>query len=163
MPNLGLSVLADLVRTKSTTGTPRRQIVTVSPDSTALMSSGSLFFASATFTFMIHIIAIIYGYVMCHADAGPPTTGTAVPLLPPTADRPGLYYFLSYMRNFKNFNKEQEQSARSTFNESRGPALFFVFPQGGGSYGLAPEDGFHDGSPEDSEACVVMPVLRVHS
>src|SRR5580658_1650791 len=36
------------VRTISTTGTPRRQMVTDSPSSTALISFGSLFFASAT-------------------------------------------------------------------------------------------------------------------
>jgi len=40
------------VRTISTTGVPRRQIVTGSPFSAALISSGSLFFASATLIFM---------------------------------------------------------------------------------------------------------------
>jgi len=50
-------------RTKSTTGVPRRQIVIVSPFSAALISSGSLFFASATLTRMTKIMAIADGHV----------------------------------------------------------------------------------------------------
>jgi len=42
-------------RTKSTTGVPRRQIVIASPFSAALISSGSLFVASATLTRMTKI------------------------------------------------------------------------------------------------------------
>jgi hypothetical protein len=52
VPNFGFFRLEALVRTMSTVGTPRRQIVTVSPFSTASMSSGSLFLASATLTFV---------------------------------------------------------------------------------------------------------------
>jgi len=63
VPNLGLSWLALVVRTMSTTGVPRRQMVTGSPSSTALISSGSLFLASATLTFMNFIMAIYNGYV----------------------------------------------------------------------------------------------------
>src|SRR5882724_11070556 len=38
-------------------------MVTVSPSSTALISSGSLFLASATLTFILSMIAISYSYV----------------------------------------------------------------------------------------------------
>ena len=51
VPNLRLPLGADAVRTKSTTGIPRRQMVTASPFSAALISSGSRFFASATLAF----------------------------------------------------------------------------------------------------------------
>jgi hypothetical protein len=53
VPSFGLSPTLARVRTKSATGVPLRQIVTLSPPSTALINSGSLFFASATLTFMI--------------------------------------------------------------------------------------------------------------
>src|ERR1044071_9347348 len=52
VPNFGLSARLALVGTRSTTGTPRRQMVTFSPSSAALISSGSLFLASATLTFI---------------------------------------------------------------------------------------------------------------
>jgi len=52
VPNLGFWRLLLSVRTRSTTGTPRRQIVTGSPPSAILINSGSLFFASATLTCM---------------------------------------------------------------------------------------------------------------
>ena len=50
---MGFFLVGSSVRTMSTTGTPRRQIVTGSPSSTALISSGSLFLASATLTCMV--------------------------------------------------------------------------------------------------------------
>src|SRR5260221_4753527 len=51
------------VRTMSTTGTPLRQIVTDSPSSTALISSGSLFLASATLNSIAITIATSGSYV----------------------------------------------------------------------------------------------------
>ena len=63
VPNFGLSPAALAVRTISTTGLPRRQMVTDSPLSTALINFGSLFFAFATLTFMVFIIAIMNSHV----------------------------------------------------------------------------------------------------
>ena len=70
VPNAGFSEGAAVVGTRSTTGVPRRQMVTRSPLSAALMSSGSLFLASATLTFMPSIIAISNSYVNPCAVAG---------------------------------------------------------------------------------------------
>src|SRR5690348_6616180 len=63
VPNFGVSRIDFAVRTMSTTGLPRRQIVTGSPLSAALISSGSLFLASATFTFIVSMIAILDSHV----------------------------------------------------------------------------------------------------
>src|SRR6266566_1290605 len=63
VPNLGLSLLAVVVRTKSTTGTPRRQMVTGSPSSAAFISWGSLFLAFATLTFIGSYYSHLDSYV----------------------------------------------------------------------------------------------------
>jgi len=56
-------LLAVVVRTKSTTGTPRRQMVTGSPSSAAFISWGSLFLAFATLTFIGSYYSHLDSYV----------------------------------------------------------------------------------------------------
>src|SRR5882724_2351729 len=63
VPSVRFLPVGFFVRTISTTGTPRRQMVTGRPSSTALINSGSLFLASATLTCIFLSIAIQDGYV----------------------------------------------------------------------------------------------------